>query len=94
MSVRVEQDVLAGVRVAQREDRRRDRPSTGGVEKKVQFQLSFNKGQLYFFSGVSAQPWQPYFDAWETYVGQWGRDGAYKLVGDIEAPKGISNAIP
>lgn len=68
-------------------------PSTEGEERKVLFPVSFNKGLLYFFHSTSAEPWYPYFDAWEFYVGQWGRVTPYQIFTDVEAPKGIGRSI-
>ena len=68
-------------------------PSTGGAERKILFPFSANKGLLYFFQGESDEPWYPYFDAWEFYVGPWGRTGPYLIKGDVEAPKGLGRSI-
>lgn len=68
-------------------------PSTSGAVQKVLFPVTFNKGMLYTFDGVSDEPWTPYFDSWEFHVGQWGRTEGYRTVRDIEAPKGIGRSI-
>jgi len=52
-------------------------PSTGGVFQKATFQLTPNKGQLYFFKATSTAPFQVYEPDFEVMVGQWGRSEAY-----------------
>lgn len=68
-------------------------PSTGGAVQKVLFPVTFNKGMLYTFDGISTEPWTPYFDSWEFHVGKWGRTDNYHIWRDIEAPKGIGRSI-
>lgn len=64
-------------------------PSTGGAVRKIMFPLTFNKGMLYFFTGVSSAEWSPYLGETEIYTGEWGRTGPYELKHDIEAATGI-----
>lgn len=52
-------------------------PATGGAYQKTTFLLSFNKGMLYSYQGVSAAPWQAFLNDWEILVGQWNRQGPY-----------------
>lgn len=65
-------------------------PSTGGNLAKIQFPFTFNKGLIYFFESTSTQPWTPYFDQTEFYVGEWGREGQYVLIHDVAPPIGIA----
>jgi hypothetical protein len=52
-------------------------PPTGGAFQKATFQLTPNKGQLYFFKANSPVPFQMYLPDWEVMVGQWGRQDSY-----------------
>lgn len=52
-------------------------PSTGGAYRKTTFTFTANKSMLYFYSAVSAQPWQPFLNDWEILVGGWGRATPY-----------------
>lgn len=52
-------------------------PATGGAYQKRTFILSFNKGMLYSYQGVSAASWQAFLNDWEILVGGWGRQGSY-----------------
>lgn len=64
-------------------------PSTGDNVRKIMIPFTFNKGMLYFFEGTSTEEWTPYLSESELYTGEWGREGEYKLVHDIEAATGI-----
>lgn len=66
-------------------------PTTGGVVKKVMVPVTYNKGLLYKFSGVSVALWQPYLSESEIFVGEWGRTGPYQIFRDIEAASGITS---
>lgn len=63
-------------------------PSTGGAFQKATFQLTANKGQLYFFKAGSALPFQMYLPDWEIMVGQWGRQDGYLRYRSLGGVKG------
>jgi len=52
-------------------------PATGGAVRKLVFQPTFNKGQLYFYKASCPVPFQIYVDKCEVLVGQWSRGDAY-----------------
>jgi hypothetical protein len=59
-------------------------PSTGGAKQKVLLTPTFNKGTLYTYSGISAQPFAIYRNEFTVYVAGWGRSGPavpYNLLG-------------
>lgn len=60
-------------------------PSSGGAYKKVLFELTANKGQLYKFHAVSAQQFQFFLSDFEVRVGQWGRSGPYLMEKTFQA---------
>lgn len=64
-------------------------PSTGGIVSKIMIPFTFNKGMLYFFTGVSSQQWTPYLSESDLYAGEWNRLSPYAMIHDIEAPVGI-----
>lgn len=68
-------------------------PSTGGLYKKVLFVLTFNKGQLFTFSGISTSPWQAFLDDWEIMVGNWGRPNEYLNYRSLGGPRGDKATI-
>lgn len=63
-------------------------PSTGGAFQKATFQLTFNKGQLFFFKASSSAPFQMYLPDWEVMVGQWGRQDGYLRYRNLGGLKG------
>ena len=50
-------------------------PSTGGAYQRVLVTPTFNKGQLYLYSGNSRAPFQIYLEDCVTWVKQWGSGG-------------------
>lgn len=50
-------------------------PPTGGVEKRLLVNATFNKGQLYMFSATSAEPCQLFYEDFIIWVCDWGRLG-------------------
>jgi hypothetical protein len=53
-------------------------PSTGGATQRAIFNVTANKGQLYSYSAVGAQPFQ-FFDTL-VHVKAWGSEGPFKPV--------------
>ncbi len=48
-------------------------PSTGGVTNKLLVTPTFNKGQLYQYTAISASPFQIFLNDWVVWIGKWGR---------------------
>ena len=63
-------------------------PSTGGALQKITFQLTPNKGQLYFFSATASAPFSLYLPDWEILVGKWGRVDGYLRYSKLGGEKG------
>ena len=63
-------------------------PSTGGAYQKITFQLTANKGQLYFFKTSGTTPYQLYLEDWEVMVGGWGRTSPYMRYTNIGGNRG------
>lgn len=71
-------------------------PATGGAFQKTTFQLTPNKGQLYFFRATpaaAAAPFQFFLPDWEVMVGQWGRETPYLRYVNLGGEKGDKATI-
>jgi hypothetical protein len=67
-------------------------PSSGGAYKKQLFVLTANKGVLYNFQAASAAKFQLFLGDSEVRVGQWGREGGYKLSRNF-GDKNVAEAV-
>lgn len=68
-------------------------PDSSGALVKTQFNLTYNKSMIFFFTATSTADWQPYLSECEIYVGQWGREEPYSIFRDLEAPIGIGRSV-
>lgn len=68
-------------------------PATGGAYQKLFQMLTFNKGQLYFFSAISTAPFALWLDDWEIRVGNWGREGPYVTHRNLGGSRGDKAAL-
>jgi hypothetical protein len=59
-------------------------PSTGGAKQRILLTPTFNKGQLFTYSGTSNAAFQMFLAEWVFWVAQWGRKGPaipYRMMG-------------
>lgn len=66
---------------------------TGGATKKQLLTLTFNKGTLYRFSAVSANPFQIFLNDSDAWVADWGRSGPMALARNLGAHFGDAARI-